>query len=259
MIDDYDAFKPLVKGKIGVDLDLYKETQMKRRLTSLRNQKGYSSFAAYFKAMEQNSDLLHELVDRITINVSEFYRNPKRWDVLQHTIFPLLREQHSHEPLTIWSAACSTGEEPYSVAMMIDAFFPKIDVRIIATDIDEGAIEKAQTGIYQKNALKDLPPLLRKKYFTEKHHLYHLDPKIKRMVSFRKHNMLADPYPKNIHLIICRNVLIYFTNEAKEHVYTKFSTALKKQGILFVGSTEQIFNPNLYDFSLIDTFYYQKL
>jgi len=258
MGDDYSAFKPLIKRTIGVDLDLYKETQMKRRLTSLRNQKGFTNFVRYFKAMEKDKDLLHEFVDRITINVSEFYRNPKRWEVLHQTIFPIIMSQHEHETLTIWSAACSTGEEPYSIAMMIDTYFPEANIRIMATDIDEGALEKAKVGIYQKYALKDLPIILKKRYFTEEKGLYHIDSSIKRMVSFKKHNLLADPYPHNVHLIICRNVLIYFTDEAKDHIYRDFSTSLKQNGVLFVGSTEQIFNPAEYNLSLIDTFYYQK-
>ncbi len=258
MGDDYSSFKPLIRRKIGVNLDLYKEAQMKRRLTSLRNQKGYSTFADYFKALDQDQELLNEFVDRITINVSEFYRNPKRWEVLHQTIFPLLLKEHRNQPLTIWSAACSTGEEPYSVAMMMNTYFPEENVRIIATDIDEGALEKAKAGIYQKNALKDLPRVLQKKYFTEKHHLFHIDPKIKNMVTFKKHNLLADTYPKEVHLIICRNVLIYFTDDAKEQIYHNFSKSLTNNGVLFVGSTEQIFNPNDYKLSLIDTFYYQK-
>lgn len=258
MGDDYSSFKPLIKRKIGVNLDLYKEAQMKRRLTSLKNQKGHATFKEYFKAMDKDEVLLNEFIDRITINVSEFYRNPKRWEVLHQTILPLLQEQHANETLTIWSAACSTGEEPYSVAMMMDTYYPGVNVRILATDIDEGAIEKAEAGIYQKNALKDLPTLLYKKYFTEKQGLYHIDAKIKKMVSFKKHNLLADTYPKNVHLIICRNVLIYFTDEAKEHIYLNFSSSLRQNGVLFVGSTEQIFNPADYKFSLIETFYYQK-
>lgn len=258
MGDDYSTFVPLIKRKIGVDLQLYKETQMKRRLTSLRNQKGYTTFSDYYKAMEKNNTLLDEFIDRITINVSEFYRNPKRWDVLHKEIIPLLLQQQKNSAFTIWSAACSTGEEPYSVAMMMHTYFPQERVRIIASDIDEGALEKAKTGIYQESALKDLPSVLRKKYFNEEKGLFHLSQAIRNMVTFKKHNLLADPYPKQIDLIICRNVLIYFTDEAKEQIYQNFSTSLREKGVLFVGSTEQIFHPASYDLSLLDTFYYQK-
>ncbi len=258
MGDDYSTFIPQIKRKIGIDLHLYKETQMKRRLTSLRNQKGYATFTDYFQAMEKDRTLLDEFIDRITINVSEFYRNPKRWDVLQKNIIPLLLHQQKDSTFTIWSAACSTGEEPYSMAMMMHTYFPQVRVRILATDLDEGALEKAKTGIYQKNALKDLPPVLEKKYFTEKQDLFHLTSTIKNMVSFKKHNLLADPYPKQVDLIICRNVLIYFTDEAKEQIYQSFSASLRHEGVLFVGSTEQIFHPTSYDLSLLDTFYYQK-
>ncbi|API90407.1 MULTISPECIES: CheR family methyltransferase [Virgibacillus] len=256
MDKDYTQFIAKVKTKLGIDLHLYKETQMKRRLTSLRNKRGYKDFASYYRALGQDKRLLNEFVDRLTINVSEFYRNPIRWEVLQTSVLPKLVEQ---SPFTIWSAACSTGEEPYSVAMMLAEHFPNASYRIIATDIDEAALDKAKQGIYQKQALKDLPEKFITKYFTDQQGLYYLSPSIKQRVTFRKHNLLADTYPNNIDLIICRNVLIYFTDEAKEEIYQRFSQALNKNGVLFVGSTEQIFHPEKYQLRLLDTFFYQKV
>nr|WP_051388318.1 protein-glutamate O-methyltransferase CheR [Virgibacillus sp. Bac332] len=239
----------------GIDLNLYKETQMKRRLTSLRNKRGYSSFSKYFTAMRNDEHLLEELLDRITINVSEFYRNPKRWEVLKTSIIPQLLERNS---LTIWSAACSTGEEPYSVAIMLKEYFPSINYRIIATDIDNAVLGKAKQAVYQEQALKELPSGLVNKYFTQEHGLYYVKDELKNSITFEKHNLLADRYPANVDLIICRNVLIYFTDQAKEMIYRNFSRALTNNGVLFVGSTEQIFSPDNYDLQLLDTFFYQK-
>jgi|SRR5690625_29312 len=256
MTDEYSLFKERIYRMLGVNLNLYKEAQMKRRLTSLKRKRGFSSFATYYKALKDNEQLLNEFVDRLTINVSEFYRNPKRWAVLQQKIFPeLLKDK---QKLSIWSAACSTGEEPYSLALMLTEHFPDADVHILATDIDENAIQKANDGIYQANALKGLPKIMKTKYFTKNNSLYHIDQDIKRMVTFKKHDLLRDAYPMNIDLLVCRNVLIYFTDEAKHMIYQKISNALSHQGILFVGSTEQIFNPMQYNLSVVDTFFYEK-
>jgi chemotaxis protein methyltransferase CheR len=257
LAEEYYRFITKIKKKTGIDLRLYKENQMKRRITSLRNKRGFHNFDAYYDALLQDSALFNEFIDRLTINVSEFYRNPKRWDVLQREVIPYLTKDKSN--IFIWSAACSTGEEPYSIAMMMREHFPHIQTEILATDIDENILKKAKEGIYHEQSLKDLPRSFKQKYFRTKHNLFYLDPTIKQKVTFRKHNLLADLYPKQVDLIVCRNVLIYFTDEAKEKIYRQFGKSLNNNGILFVGSTEQIFNPNQYGLELFDTFFYQRI
>ncbi|RKQ37660.1 CheR family methyltransferase [Oceanobacillus halophilus] len=256
MLDEYHQFISKIHSKLGIDLSLYKETQMRRRITTLRAKRGFTSFDSYYNQLVQDKELINEFLDRITINVSEFYRNPKRWDVLKNTIIPKLHNQSNQ--LTIWSAACSTGEEPYSIAMMFKEYFPDIRVRILATDLDDNVLSQAKKGIYLEQSLKELPQEMIRNYFTKENKLYKIDDSVKRSVHFKKHNLLSDCYPKNVDLIVCRNVLIYFTDKAKERIYQNFKTSLNQGGILFVGSTEQIFNPNLYDLTLIDTFFYQK-
>lgn len=256
MAEEYHEFTLYVKRKLGIDLGLYKETQMKRRITSLRDKRGFSNFHTYGLELDKDVLLLQEFVDKLTINVSEFYRNPKRWQILQQKIVPLLFQ--NTKEITIWSAACSTGEESYSLAMVLTEYFPNNKFKIIATDIDEQALAKAKQGIYQEQALKDLPTQLKNKYFTGQLGLYHVDPKLKNMIQFKKHNLLADRYPSKVDLIVCRNVLIYFTEGAKEIIYSNFSQSLVDRGVLFVGSTEQIFTPQTYNLKLIDTFFYQK-
>lgn len=257
MSHDYQTFISRIKGKLGIDLTLYKEAQMKRRIISLRNKRAFTNFDAYYRALETDEALLQEFTKRLTINVSEFFRNPKRWGVLKQAILPTIKTGKTK--LTIWSAACSTGEEPYSVAIMFREYFPDIQVSISATDIDDWVLAQAKQGVYQKQALKNLPDHLLKKYFIFQNGLYYVKDTIKQMVTFKKHNLLADRYPTNIDLIICRNVLIYFTDHAKEAIYTKISQALNDQGVLFVGSTEQIFNADRYHLKLIETFFYQKI
>jgi|SRR5690625_3265683 len=256
MDNDYIQFISLINRKLGIDLNLYKKAQMKRRITSLKNKRGFDTFLAYYNSLEQNDDLLKEFVDRLTINVSEFYRNPKRWDILKEKVLPYLVKNKNK--LTVWSAACSTGEEPYSIAILLEEYFPQIRYKILATDIDEKVLNNSEKGLYQERALKDLPVILKNKYFTKKDNLYYIKESLKQGITFEKHNLLADLYPQNLDLIVCRNVLIYFNDVAKDMLYQKFSKSLVQNGILFVGSTEQIFSPQAYHFSIFDTFFYKK-
>ncbi|WBF55872.1 protein-glutamate O-methyltransferase CheR [Lysinibacillus sp. JK80] len=255
-MSDYEQFIEGIKRKTGIDLALYKEAQMKRRLTSLYEKKGYRNFVDFLKALEQDRDLMNEFLDRMTINVSEFYRNGKRWEVLQKKIFPKLLQ--TNKRLKIWSAACSTGEEPYSLVMVLSQLVPLSQIQIIATDLDENVIQKAKLGVYPERSLVEVPSDIKAKYFEQEGSFYRVKDEIKRCVTFKKHNLLNDSYDGNYDLIVCRNVMIYFTEEAKDQIYNNFSKALRKDGVLFVGSTEQIFNPARYEFDVEDTFFYRK-
>ncbi|WAA13759.1 CheR family methyltransferase [Fervidibacillus halotolerans] len=257
MVDEYAQFIQKVKKKTGIDLSLYKETQMKRRLTSLYEKNGFRSFTEFFNAMVKDEKLYNAFLDRMTINVSEFYRNRNRWEVLQNKILPDLLKRSKR--LKIWSAACSTGEEPYTIAMVLSHYIPLEQIRILATDIDENALQKAKIGVYNERSLNEVPEDMKRKFFRKENHVYIIDEKIKKTVTFKKHNLLADPFDHQFDLIVCRNVLIYFTEQAKTELYRKFSDALNLGGILFVGSTEQIFNASQYGFSPIETFFYKKV
>ncbi|MDZ5471204.1 protein-glutamate O-methyltransferase CheR (plasmid) [Bacillus sp. 31A1R] len=256
MSQDYLQFIASIKKKTGIDLALYKEAQMKRRLISLYEKKGFKSFDDFYQAISRNTELLNEFLDRMTINVSEFYRNGKRWEVLEQRLLPKLLGQN--KKLKIWSAACSTGEEPYTLAMIMSKFMPLSQVQILATDLDENVIKRAKVGAYPERSLNEVPDDIRKKYFTQDGSFYHVSEEIKKTVTFKKQNLLADSFGGPFDLIVCRNVLIYFTEEAKDLLYHKFSGALRQDGIFFVGSTEQIFNPALYGFETEDTFFYRK-
>lgn len=255
--DDYIKFGIEVKKRFGIDLSLYKENQMKRRLTTFCEKKGYGNFQEFFLALEKDNQLYDEFLDRITINVSEFFRNNNRWQILDNKIIPLLLK-NNQKSLKCWSAACSTGEEPYTLSIIQNNHYPNIDFNILATDIDENVLIKAQQGFYYDNSLKEIPKEFKDKYFIHKDGTYHIIPELKKNIKFSKADLLLDDFDNCYDLIICRNVIIYFTEEAKSNLYHKFSNALKEGGVLFVGSTEQIFNPSKYNLSMIDNFFYQK-
>lgn len=254
---DFALFIKRVKDATAIDLAQYKEAQMKRRLTTLRQKHGYDTFVSFFDAMVKDKKLFYEFLDRMTINVSEFWRNPNRWEILEQRFIPdMLRGTRR---LKLWSAACSTGEEPYSLAMILAEKGVLNEVQLHATDIDEGALEKARQGVYIDRSVRDVPASYVKKYFHNENVSYIIKDELKRAVKFQKQNLLVDTFESNFDLIICRNVMIYFTEEAKHILYHKFAKALKPGGILFVGSTEQIFSPGQYGLESAETFFYRKV
>ncbi len=257
-MDKYEVFKKNVNELINIDLNYYKEKQMKRRITSLLTRNNFKDFDDYFIGLKNDRNLLEQFINYLTINVSEFYRNPSQWDVLEKDIIPSLIDKNKRG-LKIWSAACSTGEEPYSLVMMLSNFFPLKDIKILATDIDEEAMSKAKLGLYSEKSLSNLPRGFKEKFFTKIEGSYKISDEVKKCVEFKKMDLLKDRFPTNLDLITCRNVMIYFTEEAKELLYSKFYNSLNDNGILFVGSTEQIIMPEKHKFKAARTFFYGKI
>jgi len=257
MLDNYEGFKEKILKLTGIDLSSYKERQMRRRIDSLIRRNNYDDYDEYYKALTKNAKLYDEFINYLTINVSEFYRNPTQWEVLEKEIMPAILKINKRPK--IWSAACSTGEEPYSLVMMLSRLMDISNIKILATDIDDAAIEKAKKGIYIPKSLENLPKDFIANYFDKIGDNYKISDKIKNCVEFRHHNLLKDKYPDNCDLIVCRNVMIYFTEEAKSEMYHKFRESLTSHGILFVGSTEQIILSHRYKLEPVRTFFYRKV
>lgn len=259
MIDSYEVFKEQIFKLTTIDLNSYKEKQMKRRIDALITKHNINSYSLFVNAIKNDKVMYDEFVTYLTINVSEFYRNPEQWQILEKEIYPYLTQQFGKK-LKIWSAACSTGDEPYSLVMLLSKYLPLSQIKIIATDIDKQILEKAQCGLYNDKSLKGLPKEFVTKYFTKiSDRSYKINDEIKRCVEFKNHNLLKDAYPTSCDLIVCRNVLIYFTEDAKVEIYKKFNNSLKKDGILFVGSTEQIIQPQTLGFESYKSFFYKKV
>lgn len=255
---DYTVFKKQIYDLTHIDLNAYKERQMKRRIDALIAKNKFSSYDEYVKAIKVDSKLFEEFVNYLTINVSEFYRNPEQWKNLTNEIYPYLTQQFG-KSLKIWSAACSTGDEPYSLAMTLADYIPLRNIKIIATDIDKQVLEKAKVGLYNEKSVAGLPKEYRDKYLTPVgKNNYQVKDEVKKCVEFKQHNLLKDDYPTGCDLIVCRNVVIYFTDEAKTEIYKKFHKSLKTGGILFVGSTEQIINYRELNYESVKSFFYKK-
>lgn len=257
MFTGYEEFKKDIFGLTKIDLNAYKEKQMKRRIDTLITKNNISNYKEYVALIKKDNEKFEQFVNFLTINVSEFYRNPEQWQILDKEVFPTLVQKFGKN-LKIWSAACSTGDEPYSLVMALSKHVPLNQIKIIATDIDKQVLDKARLGLYNEKSIASVPEEFKKKYFKKIGASYQIADEIKRQVEFKEHNLLKDSYPSGCHLIVCRNVLIYFTEEAKEEIYKKFNDALTKEGVLFIGSTEQIMNYKELNYQRKQSFFFEK-
>ena len=253
---DFKEFESWIYKEIGINLSAYKPSQLHRRIESLMNRVGVDSLKEYTELIKNNSEQRQKFLDFITINVTEFYRNPELFRDLENKLKNEM--QAAKRPLKIWSAACSIGCEPYSVAMILHKINPNIKHTIIATDIDNTILGKAKLGEYTKNEMKNVSNEDLIKYFEKVDEKYYINREIKNRVTFKKHDLILDRYDNDFDLIICRNVVIYFNTDVKNEIYRKFNNALKKDGYLFVGATESIYNYKEFNLEKSFTFIYRK-
>lgn len=257
MVDmPFEQFCQRMHELSGIDLSSYKPNQLERRLQGLFTRVGASGYRAYVRLLEQDPRRVQEFRDFLTINVSEFFRNPDRYEVLRQHILPQLLSRKPR--LSIWSAGCSDGSEPYSLAMAVDDL-RKGAARILATDIDETVLETARIGLYAASGERNVPPTLRERYLVEHGDRLSVTPEIRRMVVFRRHDLLQDSFESGFDLIVCRNVVIYFTETAKQILYAKFNQSLAPGGILFVGGTESMFRASSLGFEPMQPSFYRRV
>ncbi|WP_028307483.1 CheR family methyltransferase [Desulfitibacter alkalitolerans] len=253
---DFTQFKDQISKKLGLNLNGYKEKQLKRRIEHLMISQGFNGFSDYYKALINDEILTKKFLDKITINVSEFFRNKEIFDKLESDIIPQLLKKNNR--LKIWSAGCSIGSEAYSIAMILDKLTPNITHAIHASDVDERILNEAKEAKYRYDLLKNVSQERLNKYFIKDEAKYQLRDIIKNRVVFKKHDLLKDHYEKDYDLIVCRNVTIYFTKETQNTLYTNFKMALKPGGILFIGATESILNYSQLGFEKTSAWFYQK-
>ncbi|GAF14355.1 chemotaxis protein methyltransferase CheR [Bacillus sp. JCM 19045] len=255
--DSYEQFTRLFSKLTGIELESYKRPQMERRLLSLAKKNGHSSLLSFGKAMKTDKVLLAECLEKMTINVTSFFRNSERWQTLVEQILPKLTS--GQDSLKIWSAACSTGEEAYTLAIICAEHNISLQQStLLASDLDASILEKARIAKYKKDAVINVSPGMLTTYFNYKSDEYAVKESLRKQISFTQRDLLSDSYPDGCDLIVCRNVCIYFTEEAKQLIFLKLSQALRPGGILFVGSTEQIFNPAQFGLKPVASFFYEK-
>lgn len=260
----YSQVKISIKKFFEIDLIHYKDEQMRRRLDSWLVRSGETDWTNYFKRIRTDSKELGRFRNYLTINVSSFFRDPERWQSLQETVIPkLIKEalklRPAHTGLRLWSAGCSIGAEAYTLAMMLDELSPMRRHFLMATDFDRGALEKAKEGgPYNAEEIQNLSATQRSAYLRPGGPPFFIKRLLIKKIDFREQNLLTNAFPSELDLIVCRNVVIYFTGETKESLYRKFYDALRQGGVLFVGATEIIPRPHEIGFKGCGISFYQK-
>ena len=253
----YQEFKKQASELCGIDLSLYKSKQLDRRINSLMNLWQVDNYDEYLRILKTDPQRFQIFLKRLTINVSEFFRNPDCYFYLWEKVLPELLQEGRR--LKIWSAGGATGAEPYSVAIILNELDALHRAEILATDVDAVVLKRAREGVYPPNEVKSLPQELLEKYFREERGFYHLLPEIKNRVNFQHHNLLLDPFPIGLDLILCRNVVIYFSEEAKDELYRKFHRSLRNGGYLLVGGTEPLLSYRKLGYESVRYSFYKKV
>lgn len=255
---EYELISEAIKKYLDIDLSFYKPGQMQRRLTAFVERNGKGTVAQFCDTLSGDTGLQESLRNYLTINVTEFFRDAAQFDSLRTMVLPEIIK-NSRMP-KIWNAGSSRGNEAYSVAMYMDQIKPGLNYNLVGTDIDEGSMAISRNGgPYPEAEVKNAPTSSKQKYFEKRDTGWYVKPEIVEKAKFSRLNLLSDRFEHNFDLIMCRNVVIYFSDEAKKTLNEKFVGALKPGGVLFVGGTETILNPKMFGLERFATSLYRKV
>lgn len=255
MTMDYAGLKRQIYDILDIDLNAYKEQQMQRRITQWLARHRLDEFSKLGQVLQDDPVHRAKFREYLTINTSHFFRDQGVFETLENQILPTVAG--SGRLPRIWSAGCSIGAEAYSIAILLAEHGYRYR-ELLATDIDNEILRKAQSGQFVRSQLNALPRPLLDKYFVQNRDIYHLSETIRRAVHFKQHNLLKDTFPRDCDLIMCRNVFIYFTTDTQKHLTHTFMASLKPGGYFVVGSAEQIMNPSSFGLKRISYCIYQK-
>lgn len=254
---EFNYIRDLVYKNTGIVLAPHKKVMVQSRLNVRLRINGIPSFKDYVDALKNNKTFasaeILELINRITTNKTDFFRENHHFEFLRDKFFPAFEQKALDtglKKLRIWCAAASTGEEPYSIAITAQEYFGNKlgwDIKIVATDIDTNVLEIAKKGFYKADRLIPVPENLKKKYFDigEVGGIEHYSVKqvLKSMITYKKLNLLEFPYPvsEKMDLIFCRNVIIYFDKPTQKNIFAEFENVLKEDAYLIIGHSETMF------------------
>ena len=241
--ETFSRIYAVLKKNSGIDFTNYKRSTVLRRIERRMVVTHSAGLADYVKFLAANAEEASILVKEILIGVTNFFRDPAFFEKLkQNVIYNIVEHAGEKDPIRVWSAGCSTGEEAYSLAILfretLDELGVQRDIKIFATDVDSRAIEQAGKGVYTESILDDVSPERLARFFSKKNELYTISKEIRRMIIFAPHNMLSDPPFGKLDLICCRNVMIYFQPVLQRSLFSIFHSALKNGGYLFLGKSE---------------------
>lgn len=234
----------LLREKSKVDFTFYKPSTVLRRIERRLTINQLLDLGEYVHFMENNPSEISTLYQELLIGVTSFFRDDFVFDEFKNTFLPQIIDNYQQEEVRLWVAACSTGEEAYTLAMLLAEYREKSNnffkIKIFATDIDQRAIEKASLGLYPESIVADVPPELLNKYFIRREDNFQIVQKIREMVVFAQHNLLKDPPFTNISILSCRNMLIYLQPVLQVKILELFNFSLTENGILILGTSETI-------------------
>jgi chemotaxis protein methyltransferase CheR len=245
--EEFNLFRKYIYEKVGIALSEQKTTLVKGRLNKRLNQLGLKSFREYYDYLvsDTSGDELSFFVSAISTNVTSFFRETAQWTWLE-SYLPVLIASKKEKKLRIWSAGCSSGEEPYTILMFLQHHlkdFDQWDIKILATDISHKVLSKAIKGEYDAKALQGLPPeIVRRAFEKGEGGNYRITYPLREKVMFRLYNLVTDPFffKNKFDMIFCRNVMIYFDDPTRHDLIGRFATLLPKGAPLFLGSSESL-------------------
>jgi two-component system CheB/CheR fusion protein len=243
---DFDPLLDYLKRTRGFDFAAYKRPSLMRRIQKRMLAVGIEGFADYVDYLEVHPDEFAQLFNNILINVTGFFRDESAWDLVRDTVIPtVIGEPSASHAVRVWSAGCASGEETYSVAMLLaealgrDAFRER--VKIYATDADEHALGQARAASYAERQIQPVPSALLDRYFVRENDRFVFDKDLRRSVIFGRHDLIQDAPISRVNLLLCRNTLMYFNSEAQNRILARFHFALCPDGVLFLGKAEMLF------------------
>jgi chemotaxis protein methyltransferase CheR len=251
--DDYTPFCEAVRRLCGVDLLQYKRGQMERRIRTWTARRGIEDLGAYARKLQADPEELDAFLDRVTINVSQLWRHPEHWTALEKTILPELAAAGPR--IRAWSAGCSYGAEAYTLAAVCRMAVPMARVEINGTDLDRRMVARARAGQFSAEDGRGAPPAALRQFFPGGQAL----PELRRMVSFDVGDLLRMPVQKGaFDLVLCRNTVIYFTEEVRDALHARLVESLRTRGYLIVGTSERVADPRGLGLSSPFHFIYRK-
>jgi two-component system CheB/CheR fusion protein len=244
-VAEFEVLLAYLKLSRGFDFTAYKRTSLMRRVQVRMQALGMSRFSAYLDFLQVDADEFTRLFNTILINVTSFFRDPANWEYLRDEILPgLIGTPGAAAPIRVWSAGCASGEEAYSIAILLaeamgsDAFRER--VKIYATDVDEEALAQARPAVYGARAVEEVPAPSLKRYFDRQDDRFTVNKELRRAVIFGRHDLIQDAPISRVDLLICRNCLMYFNTEAQARILSRFHFALVPRGVLFLGKAETL-------------------
>ncbi|VVB89816.1 Chemotaxis protein methyltransferase [uncultured archaeon] len=245
---EFAYLKSLIKKRMGFNCDDYKQPHLKRRLAVRLRATQSRSYKEYAGILMKDENEPPRLKETLTINVTEFFRNPETYEAFRREALPLLvKAREGTKIIKAWSAGCSNGEELCSIAIMLLEFLGasarKYNIQLLGTDIDDESLEKAKSGIYQPKILEKMSKERLDRFFIYKDACYQVKDEIRGRVNFKRHDMISDPPLRGFDIIFCRNVTIYFDQKLQEKLYLNFYNALNDNGFFVMGKTESLVGP----------------